>query len=402
MSQIFRGVSITLFSSGVFFVVNFLLSITLNPTIYGELSAAINSITLIGLVISSGISFYIVSIGCKDSLKGAFDFSFRFFVASCCLTLVSLFIYWIINNGGTVETILYAFPAAASIGFCLVMVGYFQLAENYSFSAAMSSIPNLIKSAALLYMAAPVFWVIDSVYTYRLAGILLYLICLCALILVVFRRKDKNSSKTLHHNAHLAAKFVFSNFVVSAYTSMVIPVVYLTYGADHSAAFSIFFIFWSLLNIVTGYLYGNHYLIKLKLIYADNGNSKAFFYKTIKLGAYISLIITISSIAVFKFGSFYFWSEYAAYENIILFLLVTLGFRSISAAAGLFLSLGDWVKWKNIAQCIFVMTLYFPIISGANFDFFVAAYGLAEIILMIIYLFIAYIRVHPPTRQKET
>ncbi|MNF72244.1 hypothetical protein D3C84_542160 [compost metagenome] len=218
---------------------------------------------------------------------------------------------------------------------------------------------------------------------------------------MVYRRKDKNPSKTLHHNVPLAAKFVFSNFVVSAYTSMVIPAVYLTYGADHSAAFSIFFIFWSLLNIVTGYLYGNHYLIKLKLIYTNNGNAKDFFYKTIKIGGYISLIITTSSIAAFKFGSLYFWSEYAAYENTILFLLVTLGFRSISAAAGLFLSLGDWVKWKNIAQCIFVMTLYLPITSGANFDFFVAAYGIAEVILMIIYLFIAYIRVHPPTRQKE-
>lgn len=243
MSQIFRGASITLFSSGIFFAVNFISSVILNPTIYGELSAAINTITLIGLIISSGISFYIVSIGSKESLKGAFNFSFKFFAATCLFTLISLCIYRLMSNGESVETVLYAFPAAASIGLCLVMVGYFQLSENYAFSAAMSSIPNIIKSFVLLYMLVPIFWVIDSAYTYTLIGTLLHLSCLGALIFVVFRHKDKNPSRKLHHNAPLAAKFVFSNFVVSAYSSMVVPIVYLTYGADHSAVFSIFLFF---------------------------------------------------------------------------------------------------------------------------------------------------------------
>lgn len=401
MSQVFRGAFITFFSSGVLFAVNVLASIFLVPAKYGELSASINSMTLVGLFLSSGVSFYVVSIGSKDSLNAVFIFLCKFFLVSCFLFLVSLLIYRHLSDRSVVDSVIFTFPAAASIGLCLVLVGYFQLSENYEISAAISAIPNLIKSAVLLYMMVPILWLIETDYVYWIVGVVPYLIFISTLVMLVNRHRNKSSSEILRHNFYLLVKFALSNFLVSAYTAMVIPVVFLTYGADHSAVFSIFFIFWSLLNMAVGYLYGNYYLIKLKKIHEDNRKLKMLFNKIIRLGLFMGLAVVIFSIVIFKVCSFNFWREYAEYEFVFYVLFITLCFRSISAASGLFLSLGGWIKWKNIAQCIFLMILYLPIALGADFKSFVIAYFFAEAMLMVMYFSKSYLRVHAVTRLRR-
>ena len=398
MRKFIRGASITFFSSAILFAINVLASIVLAPPIYGELSATINSMTLIGLFISSGVSFYVLSIGSKHNLNAVFGFSILFFIASCLFVFFLFLCYWAISDSAALVSVIYAFPVAAAIGLSLVMVGYFQLAENYTVSAVINSIPNLIKSAATLYIMAIVEWGINRDYAYRGASFLFYLIFALILILLVFRYRDKSTNEILHHDWFLAGKFAFSNFLVSAYTALVIPIVFLTYGAECSAVFSVFFIFWSFLNMIVGHIYGNHYLIRLKVIQADSNQLKVFFCKIVRLGSCLGLILAIASIVFFKLFGFYFWSEYSAYEFLIYSLLLTLGFRSISAAAGLFLSLGRWIKWKNIAQCIFLLVLYLPIATGADFKSFVAAYFFAEVILMIMYFSIAYLRVFPSVK----
>jgi hypothetical protein len=219
-------------------------------------------------------------------------------------------------------------------------------------------------------------------------GFLGWVICLfsCFVMNRISKYKGGRDGPILH-SRKIFTHHLTTNVLVVLYTSTLIPVIFMAFGPKNAAIFSVFFIYWSLLNIIINLVFNNNYLVEFK----REGPSPELYNKTILTGLLLGLAVFVVSVFSLPLFITYLWAEYSSSVPIFLSLFSVLFFRTLSASFGVFLSLGSMVKYKVFAQLIFIASLYGSLAFGVEWLGFLYIYILSEALLAFFYFMAATI-----------
>lgn len=374
--------ALTLSTSGIYLLVNVLVSHYVSPENYGYISNAMNMVNLVSCLATFGLSGYVLNAISEVNSKSAYRF-INLFILTTWLVILGFCLVIKIDAGGDGVWIA-LLPYVIILSYLLIFIGFFQGLGRPNYSVSIISVVNLIKIVLLIFVSIIVVYKNnDLTFFAAISG--WALLFFTYLVIRRVRRSKGGGKEVMQHSLRIFTHHFSTNLLVVLYTSTLIPVIFSAYGAKNAAIFAVFFIYWSSLNIIINLVFNNNFLVRFK---AEEPTIE-LYNKTIRTGFLLGLVLYITAVISLPLFIAFLWEDYASSASIFISLFTVLFFRTLSASFGVFLSLGTMVRYKVIAQLVFILTLYGALLFGVDWRGFLYIYISLEALLALFYFMAA-------------